>query len=39
MQNLKEYDKKEMGDPDLKVIIIGDTACGKSKYDLGLDFG
>jgi len=28
---LKEYDKNEMGNPDLKLIIIGDTACGKSK--------
>lgn len=31
MQNLKEYSRQEMGDPDLKLIIIGDTACGKSK--------
>ena len=28
---VKEYDKKEMGDPDIKLILIGDTACGKSK--------
>lgn len=27
----KEYDNKELGDPDIKLIIIGDTACGKSK--------
>ena len=30
-KNIKEYDKDEMGDPDLKLIIIGDTASGKSK--------
>ena len=27
----KEYDKQELGDPDIKLIIVGDTACGKSK--------
>ena len=27
----KEYDKMELGDPDLKLILVGDTACGKSK--------
>ena len=28
----KEYDEKEMGSPDLKLIILGDSAVGKSKY-------
>ena len=28
---MKEYDKKEMGKPDLKIIIVGDTSCGKTK--------
>jgi hypothetical protein len=28
----KEYDEKEMGMPDLKLIILGDSAVGKSKY-------
>ena len=28
---MKEYSEKEMGKPDLKLIIIGDTASGKSK--------
>lgn len=27
----KEYDQNEMGKPDIKLILIGDTACGKSK--------
>lgn len=27
----KEYDKEEMGKPDLKLIIVGDTASGKTK--------
>ena len=31
-KKLKEYDAAEMGDPDIKLIIIGDTASGKSKY-------
>ncbi len=30
-KELKEYDENEMGKPDLKLIIIGDTACGKTK--------
>jgi hypothetical protein len=29
---VKEYEHAEMGDPDIKLIIIGDTAAGKSKY-------
>ena len=29
---VKEYSQAEMGDPDLKLIICGDTASGKSKY-------
>lgn len=28
---MKEYNEKEMGRADVKLIIIGDTACGKSK--------
>ena len=28
---MKEYDVKEMGKPDLKLIIVGDTASGKTK--------
>ena len=28
---MKEYKKNEFSKPDFKVIIIGDTACGKSK--------
>lgn len=27
----KEYDQKEMGLADLKLIILGDSAVGKSK--------
>lgn len=27
----KEYDEKEMGKPDVKLIIFGDSAVGKSK--------
>ena len=30
-KNHKEYDKLELGDPDIKLILVGDTACGKSK--------
>jgi len=33
MQNkVKEYDAKEMGVADIKLIILGDSAVGKSKY-------
>jgi len=28
---IKEYDEKEMGRPDIKLIILGDSAVGKSK--------
>ena len=28
---MKEYSSQEMGKPDLKLIIVGDTACGKTK--------
>lgn len=28
---MKEYNQREMGKPDLKIIIVGDTACGKTK--------
>ena len=28
---MKEYTEKEMGKPDLKLIIVGDTSCGKTK--------
>lgn len=28
---LKEYSKEEFAKPDLKIILIGDTACGKTK--------
>lgn len=28
---MKEYDKEEMGKPDLKLILVGDTASGKTK--------
>ena len=31
---VKEYSEAEMGRPDLKLIILGDTAVGKSKYAL-----
>lgn len=27
----KEYCQKEMGKPDLKLILVGDTASGKTK--------
>ena len=29
---VKEYDKKEFAPCDLKVILLGDSAVGKSKY-------
>lgn len=29
--SVKEYDENEFQKADLKIIIIGDTACGKSK--------
>ena len=28
---MKEYNPKEFSKPDLKLIIVGDTACGKTK--------
>ncbi len=28
---MKEYSETEMGKPDLKIIIVGDTASGKTK--------
>jgi len=31
-KTVKEYDPKEMGVADLKLIILGDSAVGKSKY-------
>jgi hypothetical protein len=30
-KKVKEYDEKELGPPDLKMIILGDSAVGKSK--------
>jgi GTPase SAR1 family protein len=30
-KSVKEYDEKEMGIADLKIIILGDSAVGKSK--------
>ncbi len=27
----KEYSYNEFGKPDLKIILVGDTACGKTK--------
>lgn len=33
-KNRKEYDDKEFTPCDLKLIILGDSAVGKSKYDI-----
>ena len=31
-KNLKEYDKQEFKPCDIKLILLGDSAAGKSKY-------
>ena len=32
---IKEYDQKEFAQADIKLILLGDSAVGKSKYFIG----
>ena len=38
-KSLKEYDDQEFAPCDLKVIILGDSAVGKSKYIIIMNLG